>query len=305
MTDAAALNDALAANYMLVELRIRSWSGKSTDRGASQEVLANKHATADGGSFVKNLLAGAKQELKEVHTMDGALREFVYNRTLAWSNTQGDDGARRGARLLPAATAMEFLVEVNNLKKERDRAVLQLQSVWKQRVVEAMQNLGGLADSGDYPDEAAIPSLFAASVDLRPVPATSDFSRINVPGPLAGALAQRGAEQAKVMIDNAMKEMQDRFVEELTRIHTQMSKHANGEKTRLYGSLITNMQSLVGMARNMNLNQNPKLDELVAKIEAKLLAAPIEAYRDDPLKAKAAATEAQQILAEVQLPDVW
>lgn len=304
MQDATALNEAMAANYLLVDLKLRSWSGKSTDRDASKEVLASKMAAADGGAFVKNLLVGAKQELKEVHTLGAALRSFVYNRTLPWSSA-ADDGARKGERLLASSQAMVFLTELNDLKRDYDRAVLALQAVWPQRVAEAMVHLGGLANAADYPDAVSIPSLFSVSVDIRPVPALSDFSRLNVPAALADALGARSASQAQIQVGNALKDMQDRFIDELTRISTQLGKHGEGEKTRLYSTLITNMQGLVQMARNMNLNQSPRLDELADKIEAQLLAHPIEVYKDDPFKAKAAANVAKTLLAEVSLPEVW
>ena len=304
MADATSLNDALAANYLLVDLRARSWAGKRTDRTASNEVLASKHATSDGGAFVKNLLAGAKQELDEVHALTNAVRSFVYARTLAWSSSS-DDGARRGERLLSSSEAMGFLVELNTLKKERDRAVLALQSVWAQRVAEAMRNLGGLANADDYPDASALPGMFSITVDIRPVPAVADFQRLNVPAELASALGQRAMDQAQVQVANALKEMQERFIEELTRVGTQMAKHGAGEKTRLYSTLITNLQGLVSMARNMNLNQNPKLAELADKIEAKLLQFPVEVYRADPERAKAVAAEAQALVAEANMEEVW
>lgn len=304
MSTAQELNDALASNYLLVDLRIRSWAGKTTDRNASSEVLANKQAVSDGGAFVKNLLAGAKQELKEVHTLGNAMRSFVYARTLAWSSSS-DDGARRGERLLPSSKAMDFLTDLNDLKKEYDRAVLDLQKVWGVRVAEAMRNLGALADADDYPTEDKLPSMFSVGVDIRPVPSIADFDRLNVPAHLATALGQRSADQAQVQVANALKEMQERFVDELGRIVGQMEKHGKGEKTRMYGSLITNMQGLVDMARGMNLNNSPKLADLVDKIEQKLLRHPIEVYRDNPLRAKDLAEEARQIVAEIELPDVW
>jgi hypothetical protein len=300
---ATALNEAMAANYLLVDLAIRSWSGKSTDRTASKEVLANKGAADDGGVFVKNLLSGAKQELKEVHTLGNALRSFVYNRTLSWSSTS--DGARRGERLLASTAAMDFIVELNGLKKDYDRSVLALQAVWAQRVAEAMRNLAGLADANDYPDASQIPSLFSVNVNLRTVPAIADFSRLNVPAELAEALGQRSASQAEIQVANALKEMQERFLEELERVAEQFARHGAGEKTRLYSTLVTNMQGLVQMARNMNLSQNPKLAEFADKIEQRLLSKPIESYRDDPMRAKAAAEDARALLAEAQLPDVW
>lgn len=304
MPDVNALNEAVAANYLLVDLRIRSWSGKSTDRTASQEVLGTHQARSDGGSFVKNLLAGARDEMKLVHSLGAALRNFVHNRTLPWSSA-GDDGRHTGERLLASSQAMVFLTELNGLKKDYDTAVLALQAVWPERVKAAMVNLGTLANADDYPNEADIPSLFSVAVDIRPVPAVSDYARLNVPAALADALGARSAAQAQVQVRNALDDMQGRFVEELTRIHTQLGKHGTGEKTRLYGSLITNMQGLVQIARNMNLNNSPRLSELADKIDAQLLACPIEAYKDDPLRAAAASRAAKELLEEVQLPEVW
>jgi hypothetical protein len=69
MTDSTSLNDALASNYLLVSFALRSYSGKVTDKTASNEVIANKGATRDSGKFVKNLLAGADGELKAVNQL--------------------------------------------------------------------------------------------------------------------------------------------------------------------------------------------------------------------------------------------
>jgi len=296
------LSDALASNYMLVDMQLRSWSGKRTDRGASDELIQAKNAARDSGAFVKNLLASAGQELKEVHTMGNALRTFVYNQTLPWSSS---DGAKRGERILSTTKAMTFLSELNALKKEYDRAVLALVSVWPQRVAEAMRNLGALADSADYPDASQLPSMFSVSVDLKPIPAISDYRRLSVPAELQDALGERHKVAAQVQVQNAMNDLRDRFIEELQRIERQMSKVANGEKTRLYDSLITNMQLLVEMAGSMNLTNNPKLQELVARIEKKILARPVSAYKEDTHAATVLASDAASLAVEAALEEVW
>jgi hypothetical protein len=296
------LSDALASNYMLVDMQLRSWSGKRTDRGASDELIQSKNATRDSGAFVKNLLASAGQELKEVHTMGNALRTFVYNQTLPWSSS---DGAKRGERILATQKAMTFLSELNALKKEYDRAVLALVSVWPQRVAEAMRNLGALADSTDYPSATELPSMFSVSVDLKPIPAISDYRRLSVPAELQEALGERHKMSAQVQVQNAMNDLRDRFIDELTRIDRQMSKVAAGEKTRLYDSLVTNMQLLVDMAASMNLTGNPKLQELVARIEQKILAKPVQAYKDDAPAAKVLASDARNLATEAAMAEVW
>jgi len=302
-TSNADLNDALASNYLLCDLKIRSWSGKATDNNATREVIENKQAAKDSGAFMKNLMASAGEELKVVHQHAATLRHFVYSRTLPWCSN--GEGTQRGARLLASSAAMDFLQEFKVYKQQYDDAVRALVAVWDTRVGEAMKNLGQLADASDYPSATDLPKKFAVSIDMEPPHAMTDFSRLNVPAALATALGNRHMAVASQQVTNAMNEMRDRMLTELERIHTQMAKHANGEKTRLYESLITNMQGLVQMARNMNLTNNPRLTELAEKIELKLLANPISVYKDDPTKAAVMADSARELAVEATLEEIW
>lgn len=302
-TNNAELNDALASNYMLCDLQVRSWSGKATDEDATKEVIKSKQAAQDSGAFMKNLMASAGTELKTVHQQGASLRQFVYSKTLPWC-TNGE-GVKRGARILASSQAMEFLQEFKGFKKNYDDAVRALVAVWDTRVAEAMNNLGQLANPLDYPSATELPKKFAVTIDMKPMPAMSDFSRLNIPAALASALGNRHIAVAQQQVQNAMNEMRDRMLEELERINAQMSKHAAGEKTRLYESLITNMQGLVQMARNMNLTNNQRLMELTEKIELKLLAHPIQVYKDDPTKAAVLADSARELATEAAMAAVW
>jgi hypothetical protein len=302
-TSNADLNEALSSNYLLCELQIRSWSGKATDQDATAEVIQNKQAAKDAGAFTKNLMASAGIELKAIQQKGASLRHFVYSKTLPWSAS--GDGVKRGARLLASSAAMDFLQEFRGYKQEYDEAVKALIAVWDLRVGQAMQNLGQLACATDYPALNDLPKKFAISIDMEPIPAMSDFTRLNVPAPLATALGNRHAAIAQQQVQNAMNEMRDRMMEELQRIDTQMSKHAAGEKTRLYDSLITNMQGLVQMAKNMNLTNNPKLTELAEKIELRLLAHPVQVYKDDPGKAAVLAHSARELATEAAMEEIW
>lgn len=303
MTDANQINDALSANYLLVDLEIRSWAGKRTDRAVSDEVLANKGATRDGGKFVKFLLASADAELETVKQMATAVRAFVYSRTVPWSSAES--GARRGSRLLGAKGSIEFLKELNQIKREYDDHVSKLASVWDERVAQAKANLSGLSANDKYPTAQEIPELFSISVDMRPVPKHSDFSRINIPAELAEALGQSNAAETVTQLNNAMDDLRERLLKELARIGTQMQKVAVGDKTRLYDSLITNMQELVALTRSMNVTGNPALTKLADDIETKLLQRPVSAYKNNQAEAAMVANAAHQLATEAAMEAVW
>lgn len=301
MTTNQQLNDALASNYLLVSLGIRSWSGKRTDREATQEVIASKQAAQDSGAFVKKLLASADGELKDVHSAANAMRAYVYARTLPW--TMNSEGAKKGERLVATSDSMQFLKEVSELKRQYDAAVMNLQSVWDARVLQATANLGKLANPLEYPSAAAIPGLFSVSVEVRPLPAIGDFARLNVPAALQEALAKRMAAQAETQMRNAMTDLRDRLLEELNRLAGQLGKVGAGEKTRLYDSMITSTENLVRLARNMNLTGSPKLEQLANDIEARLLAHPVEVYKHSQTVAAQAAEAARAMIKTVESDD--
>lgn len=303
MTDQTELKHALQSNYLLIDIQIRSWSGKRTDASASRELLETKQSTKDGGAFVKNLMASAGAELDAIHKEAAALRHFVYSQTLPWTSSAA--GAMRGERLLASAQAMDFLQAFKHRKKNHDDAVRILVSVWDTRMQQAITNLGQLGNPDEYPTVDKLPDLFSVKVDIKPIPALADFERLNVPVALARGLGQLHEQAAASCVKNAMNDMRDRMITELDRINTQMTKHANGEKTRLYDSLITNMRAVVQMTRNMNLTNNPKLTELADRIEMKLLAQPLEVYKNDPTKAAILADDARDLATDAAIEEVW
>jgi hypothetical protein len=304
MSDARQLNDALAANYMLVDLQLKSWGSKKTDRLVSQETIASKGASRSSGKFVKNLLADADAEFLQVVHYQNQIRAMVYARTLPFSaNT---DGAKRGERLVSATKTFELMKEVNAIKREHDKAVAALQAVWDARVTQARGNLAGMApDAGDYPSAAELPDKFAVSFDLRPVPAMADFSRVAVPSELSEALGNRLAEQNAIQAGVALDDLKERLLSELQRMAKQLGKCGAGEKTRLYDSLVTNVQDLVGLARTMNVHQNSGLAKLADDIEMQLLKHPVDTYRTHPEQAAAVAVAAGNLAVDAALEEIW
>jgi hypothetical protein len=303
MTDTTQLNDALAANYMLVDLEISSWSGRQTDREASSEFIAAKGAARDSGRFVKYLFASADAELTAVHRAGAAIRHFVYHNTLPWSGNT--DGTKRGSRLLPAVKAIEFLGALHAVKQDYDKTVETLVSVWDQRVAQAQANLAGLADTNDYPSAQQVAKMFSMRVDLRPMPSEQDFSRINLPAALIQALGERHAKSLSTQMENAHADLKERLLKEIQRMATQLGKAGAGEKTRLHDTLNTNLQGLVGLLRTMNATGKPELNALADRIEKELLSVPVDAFRNSKAKAAEVAQAASQIALDAAMKEVW
>jgi len=301
--DNKSLSDALASNYLLARVHIRSWSGMRTDQDASAELIAAKGASADAGRFRKKLLASADRELQDVHNAASNLRAFVRRRTLPWSIIS--EGKQTSERLVATAESLTFLKEVAAEKKNYDDAVLALQSVWNDRVAEAMGNLNGLANRGDYPAAAELPGFFGATVELKPLPLVSDFGRLSIPAALADALAGRMAAQAELQVKGAMTDLKERLVDSLSNVSRILDKKAAGEKTRITDALLANVEEVVAVAKTMNLTGSTKLDELVGRIQANLLTVPVEHLRTSQVAAQNASAVAKGILAEMNPDDIF
>ena len=303
MTDNQQLNDALAANYMLVDLELRSWSGQKTDREASAEVIASKGATKDAGRFVKYLFASADAELTAVHHAGSAVRQYVYRNTVPWSGNT--EGSQRGPRLLPAVKAIEFLSGLNAVKQVYDKAVVDLATVWDQRCLEAQAKLSGLAKASDYPSAAEVVKLFGVTVDLRPMPTEQDFSRINLPSAVIQALGERYAQKRVEGIEGAYADLKERILKEIQRMAKQLGKAGAGEKTRLYDTLNTNLAHLVDMLRAMNVTGKPELNALADRIEKELLSMPVDVFRNSQAKSAEVAAAASSIALDAAMESVW
>jgi molybdopterin converting factor small subunit len=232
-----------------------------------------------------------------------SIRDYVYGSTLPWSNNL--DGAKRGSRLADARTMMDFLKELNHRVQEHNAAVVVLQSVWDKRIQEALANLGGLGDPSKYPTAAEIPNKFSVAVDVRPVPSMYDFKRVGIPAELADALGQRQAEQDAILAQNALDDLKKRILEELQRMSKQLGKASRGEKTRLYDSLVTNLQGLVSLARSMNMRNNPELTALADRIEGELLKYPVDVYREDTHRAASVAEAASKLAVDAAIEEIW
>ncbi len=256
---------ALTSNYMLVDTTIRRFGGFKKDKQASEDVTRNAGATSNSAKVTKDLLAGARAELSNVTTKQAAVRDYLKRMTLPWSSN-GEGRSNTGARLLAVAKSIEFLSGYKHLHTDYAVALSEFLAVYDVRRAQAMQNLNALADPSDYPSRDEVEQLFSVDLEMIPVPAPSDFSRLAVPAALSESLGGIIAKKQTKAMENAMSDLNERIVAELKRMAVVLGKHGAGEKTRIYGSLVSNLSGLVGLLKSSNFSNNERLDELADKL---------------------------------------
>lgn len=298
------LGDMLAGSFLLATLNVRIWSGKKTDKNATQELLVDKGAIANAASVVKQLLAGNDAKLKETAAAFTRIRTFFYENTSPW--TTSSIGAMKGDRLVSTATSITFLGDFARLKNEADTILTEFLNEYDKAVSNAAVSLGALYDATQYPTKQQVATLFSANLDLRPVPESADFDRLtNVPAELATGLKDLYERNVEKQMDNALSDVQKRLLSELERMDTQLSKVAAGEKTRLFKSMTGNLKHLVGMARSINFTQNPEIEGIASTIEEHLLAHEVDDYKDNASLANAHASIAKGIIKRTSEGATW
>jgi hypothetical protein len=281
--DNRELSDALVSNYMLASVTVRTWGATKKDDAATAELLTSKHAEVGSAAVTKRLFGRKYAKLEEACAKYNFIRNWYYANSLAWSTSS--DSERRGARLVGTYQAMEFLRTFARLKTEAEAALQEFLDDYDRAVADAQIKLGAMYDPTAYPPRNVVRSKFDATMTLTPLPSGADFSRMSIPAAMAEGLRERYELRAKAQVDCALDDLQARLLAELERLSTQLGKVAKGEKTRLFKSLNTNMQTLTALARSL-APLKPELEALADHIDNELLAHEVEDYKDNAALAR-------------------
>lgn len=293
------INNALASNYLLVSHTINKWSGKKTDRKASDEIISGAHAVHNAGRFVKDALAGANNELKVASAALDAVRAYIYTNTLPYSSATS--GSLKGDRLLPTMRSMEFIATVDKLAAEAELRCDEFAAVYDQRVQQAISNLGTLANQDDYPSKDAVRASFGFVADYTPVPSTADYARLQIPAELADKFAESMVEKERVIMDNALGDLRKRLLQEVERVAKTLGNHfeRGGVKSPIGKNLINNVRTLIGILSDTSFTENPQLDKLVGAIEKRLCGHTVEQLRASPTLAGTVSKDAKKIITAI------
>lgn len=293
------LNDVLKSNYVLLTVQMRRWSANRPDAQLAAELAAKHGGTADMFKAGKKLMASVP-EYKALDKALNAIRTYSYGVTLPWSNAS-NGAALRGPRLCPATRVLEVIQHLKALQDEVPIRLDELKAVYPQRVAEALAKQGTAADPSQYPDVSELDELFGVTVDIEPVPTMGDFSRMNIPAAAAAGLGQRMAKRQAAVVENAMADLKARTVEAVGNMATVLGKFADGEKTKLYESLVGNVQTMADMLRHSNLTGDPAVAELSKRMD-ELVAHDIKTLRANPGVARDVAEKAKAAVESFTAP---
>ena len=299
---------SLSSKAMLCTVSISAWSGYKFDREASEEIATIHGADKDSGRFNKRLVP--RKELEEITNIIGRARrdhEFV---TLPWSDNC--------YRVLPAAAYMDHTNTMRLHAAEFNAAVSRLAARFE-GVVTNQNRLGTLFKVEDYPgmrDEGGrlrftvpeeLRSRFSFETKVLPLPDADDF-RVSIGDQDRERIKRQIAESIQASLRVGTRELWQRLYKVVSHMSQRMTEYnaaQDGNKPRLYDSMITNIVEIVDVLPKLNIAGDTELDRMASEIRKSLVLDPQEFRKSETMRsdaAKAAADIAQRMAAYMGVP---
>lgn len=274
---------------LLVEFNASVWTARKLDKNATDEVVVSKRAGAkDAARVNKHLLAG-RNELDVIQKHVNAVRTYVYENTLPWSDT--------GIRLLPTSKFMDFNDRMGKLEEEFVELVNDFVQVYPSLITAQAMALGDMFDRSEYPSAGEMSHKFSFRLNFMPVPKAGDF-RVDVGNEAQEELQKKLAKLADERIELAMKEARERLKSHLERMMERLKvEEINGKvsKSRIHDSLVEGGLELCDVLKALNLTGDPVLEKARATLESVLRTVDV----DDLRKHDSARVEVRTQVAEI------
>jgi hypothetical protein len=282
----------LTSRAMLASLHISQWSGTKHDRKVSREVANSHNVDYRAGRYHKSLLA--VDALKAIRRAANDARTEHYRRTLPWS----DDGPR----ILSAAGYFDYQRTYGDNVAAFEQAKQDLYNSWPQLVTDAQQILNGLFNPADYPDQSQLMSHFRMSMDILPMPTSSDF-RVSLAESEVNRIRQDIESSNTVCLQSAVGDIWTRLQSVVQHMSDRLQAYSVTPEGKVQSpfrdSLVSNITELLDLIPSLNLTDDPDITAFSQSIRADLTQYTPAELRDSEPARKSVASQADDILARM------
>ena len=302
---------SIVSAAMLGSLNISVWEGRKKDKNIEQDVADRAGARSKRSTSVHKHLFVDCPPLEAIKSLRGEARIWFNKVTLEWNTPW---------RLIPTAVYFEIMQDATNFQTRFDKLVATFVQVYTTEISKQAFERGAMFDRNEYPNVLDIANKFRFSINLTPVPLAGDF-RVDIGNEalkelqerceadtqerLAAAVAdtwQRVKEQAEWIRDRmaAVLEHDPEAVEEVKTFDTEgnCTKVDIKKKRRpkLYESMLDQGIEMCSMLRDLNITNDPKLEEARKMLESALVRVDIDSLKESPEVQSATKNAMQSIL---------
>lgn len=282
----------LSTRAMLVDLTIKMWTARKTDKRVSDEVSATHGSDREMGRYWKNLLSPERMEpLRKLATRAQADHR---DRTLPWLDS--------GARILLGAGYAGYSQAMRTYGDDYRALVMTFLGEYDQARAEAQRRLNGLFDPNDYPPAGVVQAKFAFAVDPLPFPNAADF-RTDIGDEAAEAIRRTIRANERAVVERAMSEAWGRVHDVVAKMVDRLGAYQiepDGKASGVFrDSLVENVRDLTALLPTLNLTDDPTFDQVTDRMRAELCKFDAQTLRESPQAREDTRDAADEILAVV------
>lgn len=275
---------------LLVEFNASQWTARKLDKSTTEEVVRGKGAGDKGAARVnKNLLAGRK-ELEVINQHVGAVRTYMYDNTLPWSDS--------GIRLLPSINFMQFNDKMQEYETIFNNLVDEFIDVYPTLITAQAMALGDMFKRDEFPSPHELKHKFNFRLNFMPVPSAGDF-RVDVGNDAQKELQDKLSKLADERVEHAMRDVKTRLKEHLDRMSDRLSVDVVGQEVvtrKFHDSLLETAHDLCEMVKVLNVVNDQSLESARRSLASLINGVDVKDLRKD----MAARTEVKTRVDEIR-----
>lgn len=276
----------IASSAILVSLNISVWPASTLDREVTDKVTTDANANPRAGKFMKDLFAGSNLR-KDIEKYAAGCRVKHLRMTLPWAD--------KGERLLPTKLFMQYKQFITESETRFNDLCKQFFDAYPQLLMDAPVQLQSLYKADDYPPMEEVYGKFGYRYLFSPLPEAGDF-RLDVGQEDMESLKQEYARDFDVRLEAAMREPWQRLHKLLLGMSEKLT---DGEdKKRWHDTFVSNATDMCSLLTQLNVTNDPQLEEARRQLELTMLGADIEAIKESPAIRESMKSKVDEILGK-------
>jgi hypothetical protein len=262
---------SIASSAVLVELNISVWPANKLDKSATEAVIADNSAGKNSAQVRKNLLAGTSLR-KDISDFAAGTRLYNNKVTLPWSD--------KGGRLLATSLFMDYKQNMNVREAQFNNLTGRLYSNYHNLVQTAKNYMGNLFNEDDYPPLEEVKKRFGFRLVFSPLPEAGDF-RLDIPNMDMQEISEKYEADFKQRLEVAMRKPWEDLHTLLSTMSSKLADVDGEDKKRYHDTFVTNAQQMCAMLTNLNITNDPKLEDARRALELTMLGVDIEDIKEN------------------------
>ena len=308
---------SITAAAMLGSINISVWEARKQDKKTAEEVAVSKGARSKRAATVHKHLFSECPALESIKSLRGEVRQWFNTVTLPW-----DDNGRR---IVTTAQYLDITSQAAKYQSRFDALVRTFLATYSTEISKQAFEMGALFDRSEYPHEDEVAAKFRFSYVIEPLPMSGDF-RVDIGNEVKSQLAEQYERQIAERVSGAVADAWERVKSQVEWVRERMDavlaydpdaveetktlddagtvvsvEIKKKRRPKLYDSMLEQGLALTDLLKDLNVTNDPRLEEARRDLEAALSRVDIDSLSESPELQRSTKTAMQDILDKFAL----